>query len=82
MGADVTAEALDALVPSKDTVVLVYCTNSLMQTRMVSLTDVVVPQIYALGYENVYMLEVASKHAAPYAGDEELLKSTLNIVSR
>jgi hypothetical protein len=53
MGADVTAEALDALVPSKDTVVLVYCTNSLMQTRMVSLTDVVVPQIYALGYENV-----------------------------
>lgn len=57
LGADITAEKLAAIVPNKSSTILVYCQNSLMATRMISLTDIGLPQIHALGYANVFKLE-------------------------
>lgn len=57
LGADITKERLEALVPSKETKILLYCWNSLRLTRMFALTDVTFPQIRALGYEDLYKLE-------------------------
>lgn len=61
LGADVEDKKLAALVPDKDAPVLLYCTNSLMLTRMISMTDVALPQILAQGYKNVYLLEAAAR---------------------
>ncbi len=57
LGPDITEENLAAVAPSKDTVILIYCTNSLHPTRMISLTDVTLPQIAYLGWTNVYKLD-------------------------
>jgi len=57
LGPDVTAEALAAIAPDKAATLLFYCTNSLMATRMISLTDVALPQAAQLGYANVFKLE-------------------------
>ncbi|PCK00500.1 MAG: hypothetical protein COA45_01590 [Zetaproteobacteria bacterium] len=57
IGADITGEALARVIPSKDTIVLTYCTNSLILTRMIALTDIVFPQFSALGYRNVFSLQ-------------------------
>ena len=57
LGADVTLEILQQLAPDKNATILVYCTNSFEPTRMMALTLTLVPQIYALGYQNVYLLE-------------------------
>jgi hypothetical protein len=46
LGADIEAKKLAALVPSKTTNVLIYCTNSLFLTRMMSLTSVALPQSF------------------------------------
>lgn len=60
VGSDVTQDILRQAIPSKETTVLTYCTNSLTLTRMMSLTDIVFPQLYALGYHNVYSLQSAA----------------------
>jgi len=57
LGPDVTAEKLAALAPNKASTLLFYCTNSLYPTRMISLTDVALPQAAALGYANVFKLD-------------------------
>ena len=57
IGADVTIEKLRRLVPSHDTTILVYCTNTFKLTRKMALTHTVAPQIYGLGYRRVYYLE-------------------------
>ncbi len=57
LGPDVTAEALAAIAPDKGTSLLFYCSNSLMRTRMISLTDIALPQAAQLGYANVFKLE-------------------------
>lgn len=59
LGPDITDEKLAAIAPSKDTMLLVYCTNSLMLTRRISLTNITMPQIAYLGYKNVFRLEDA-----------------------
>lgn len=61
LGADVEDKKLAELVPDKETTILLYCTNSLMLTRMISLTNVALPQILAQGYKNVYLLEAAAR---------------------
>tara|TARA_B100000029_G_scaffold389027_1_gene385319 strand:+ start:181 stop:699 length:519 start_codon:yes stop_codon:yes gene_type:complete len=77
LGADIKAEKLEALVPSKDTKILLYCSNSLMITRLVSLTDISLPLFKAHGYNNFYKLENsnASSHK-----DEKMIKTKLNFV--
>ncbi len=57
LGSDITAELLSTVAPDRKTHIVVYCTNSIMPTRMVSLTDVALPQIALLGYANVWMLD-------------------------
>lgn len=55
LGADVTKEKLAKLVPSPKTTILIYCDISLGKpTRRLALTYTLAPQIYALGYRNVY----------------------------
>ncbi len=61
LGADVEDKKLAELVPDKETPILLYCTNSLMLTRMMSLTNVALPQILAHGYKNVYLLKDAAR---------------------
>jgi hypothetical protein len=61
LGADVEDKKLVELVPDKTTPILLYCTNSLMLTRMISLTNVALPQILAHGYKNVYLLKDAAR---------------------
>lgn len=63
LGTDAEEKRLAQLVPSKDTTVLLYCTNSLFLTRMISQTQVVLPQMLALGYKNTYLLDDAARHA-------------------
>jgi hypothetical protein len=81
IGPDITKEKLAALVPNTDTTILTYCSNSLALTRTIALTNVSLPQIHALGYENLYMLEAAHRHDARYIENPELLEQALNIVS-
>lgn len=56
-GADASEEQLKKVIPNKDTIILTYCSNSLQPTRMISLTYTVIPQIFRLGYKNVYELQ-------------------------
>ena len=62
LGADVTIEKLKKLAPDTHTTILVYCQNSFEMSRMVSLTHMVAPQLYILGYKNVYYLEFDIKN--------------------
>lgn len=57
LGPDVAVENLAALAPDKASTLLFYCFNSLQATRMISLTDVALPQAAALGYAHVFKLE-------------------------
>lgn len=57
LGADITAERLKQLVPDKKRTIVIYCTNNFMPTRRISLTFASLPQIVALDYPNVYVLE-------------------------
>lgn len=61
LGADIEAKKLAALVPNKATNILIYCTNSLFLSRMMSLTSVALPQFIALGYKNTYLLDDAAR---------------------
>ena len=66
LGPDITLEKLQSIAPSFDTKIIMYCSNSLFQTRLVSLTDMALPQALYLGYKNTYILE-------QYAGQGEKL---------
>jgi hypothetical protein len=57
LGADIDKEKLSGIAPSRVSAVILYCSNSLMPVRMMSLTDLSLPQFINLGYEQVYMLE-------------------------
>ena len=58
MGADVTAEDLEQVVPTKETTILLYCENSIgPPSRAVALADLTLPQIIMHGYKNTYKLE-------------------------
>ncbi len=72
LGADVTFEKLKKLAPDSSSTILVYCSNSLQMTRMMSLTDTVAPQIYGLGYKNVYLLDFSfeNKDMIPWEGEK------------
>ncbi len=61
LGADIEDKKLAELAPDKDAPILLYCTNSLMLTRMISLTSIALPQVLAQGYKNVYLLEPAAR---------------------
>jgi len=52
---NITANALAALIVDPAQLVLIYCDNSLMPTRMISLTDIALPQFITHGYEAVFM---------------------------
>lgn len=56
LGPDITEQALAAIAPDKSATLLFYCMNSLMPTRMISLTDVALPQAKAFGYQSLYKL--------------------------
>jgi hypothetical protein len=56
-GADISQKNLETIVPSKDTTILLYCANSLIATRMSSLTDTTLPQFLLLGYKKTYKLK-------------------------
>lgn len=73
LGTDAEEKRLARLVPRKDTVVLLYCTNSLFLTRMISQTHVVLPQMLALGYKNTYLLDDASRHVADMTERTQLM---------
>lgn len=73
LGTDADEKRLAQLVPGKDTVVLLYCTNSLYLTRMISQTYVVLPQMLTLGYKNTYLLDDAARHAADIDDRTKLL---------
>jgi len=55
-GADISKEKLEKLIPSKDTTILLYCTDSLYPTRTIALTTVSLPQFILQGYPNTYKL--------------------------
>ena len=57
LGADVKEELLNKLAPDKKGKIIVYCTNCFYPSRRISLNNVCLPQIVALGYANVYMLD-------------------------
>lgn len=57
MGADIKEEKLKQLVPDKNCKIIVYCTNTFFPSRRISLNNVCLPQIIALGYANVFVLE-------------------------
>ncbi len=73
--ADITSERLAELVPDKTQTILIYCTNSLTLSRMMSLTDIALPQFIAQGYPNVFMpsfaglKDVYSNGTLPMVGD-------------
>lgn len=65
LGADIDAAKLAKLAPNKATPLLLYCANALQLTRMISQTNVALPQILALGYQHVYLLkDAASDHGS------------------
>lgn len=57
MGPDIKEEKLKQLVPDKKSEIIVYCTNTFFPTRRISLNNVCLPQIVALGYPNVFVIE-------------------------
>lgn len=57
MGADIKEEKLKQLVPNKKDKIIVYCTNTFFPTRRISLNNVCLPQMIALGYANVFVIE-------------------------
>jgi hypothetical protein len=57
MGADIKEDKLKQLVPDKKTKIIVYCTNTFFPTRRISLNNVCLPQMIALGYPNVFVIE-------------------------
>lgn len=59
IGSDITQDILEKVIPSKETAILTYCTNSISLTRTISLTDIALPQIHALGYNEAYSLRSA-----------------------
>lgn len=73
LGPDVTAEALAAIAPDKAATLLFYCNNSLQATRMMSLTDVALPQAAALGYANVFKLDALWTEAGETSADVQAL---------
>jgi len=56
LGPNILESRLKDLASPTDTILL-YCTNSLELTRRISLTNVSLPQLLALGYENTFILE-------------------------
>lgn len=57
MGADIKEEKLKQLVPNKQSKIIVYCSNTFFPSRRISLNNVCLPQIIALGYPNVFVIE-------------------------
>ncbi len=57
MGADITAQRLKEFIPNKNATVVLYCTNTFMPSRMISLNFASLPQVIALGYPNTFVLE-------------------------
>lgn len=57
MGADIKEEKLKQLVPDKNCKIIVYCSNTFFPSRRISLNNVCLPQMIALGYANVFVLE-------------------------
>lgn len=57
MGADIKEEKLKQLVPNKQSKIIVYCTNTFFPSRRISLNNVCLPQLIALGYPNVFVIE-------------------------
>ena len=69
LGADaITAERLAELMPDPTRPVLIYCTNSLTLSRMISLTDIALPQFVALGYDGVRAVGLAGLQEAASDG--------------
>lgn len=54
LGSDIDIKILFNIEPNKQRRILLYCSNSLYPTRMISLTDMSLPQIHALGYGSAY----------------------------
>jgi hypothetical protein len=55
-GADASEENLRKAIPDPQATVLIYCTNSFLPSRKMSLTLTITPQVYQLGYRNVFYL--------------------------
>lgn len=69
LGSDIDEKRLTEIVPNKDTRIIAYCSNSLMATRMLSLTHTSLPQLHALGYKNAYMLGAVWQNVHWKTGD-------------
>lgn len=54
---ELTDEALAAVIPAKDSNVVIYCANNLQMTRRVALTTLAYPVLKQLGYTRVSILE-------------------------
>ena len=54
LGSDIDIKILFNIEPNKQRHILLYCSNSLYPTRMLSLTDMSLPQMHALGYRSTY----------------------------
>jgi hypothetical protein len=65
LGMDIAADKIAKFAPDKNAPILLYCANSLQLTRMISQTNVALPQFLALGYRQVYLLkDAASDHGS------------------
>jgi len=51
-----TKERLEEVIPSKESKIVVYCSNSLFPTRMIALTTPSYAELYSKGYKNVHVL--------------------------
>lgn len=71
MGADIQESRLARLAPDKNNLILLYCENSLYLTRMISLTNVALPQFLAHGYRNVFLLKDAARDLKDMRSQEE-----------
>ena len=61
----IAAERLAELIPDPTRPVLIYCTNSLTLSRMISLTDIALPQLVTLGYDGVRAVGFAGLQRLP-----------------
>jgi hypothetical protein len=54
---DLTETKLKEIAPDKKTPIIIYCDNSFLPTRMISLTNYGYPTLKQFGYENVFEIE-------------------------
>lgn len=63
---ELTNKALSKVIPDKNSRVVIYCSNNLiLHSRKLALTTMAYPAIKQLGYENVFILDSATRDQFP-----------------